>query len=76
MDFDKQKLLDECIMVIGGVALVEIHGKLYILGLGSSVHAIGGVPHTWTACSAGGNRPDGTVLEGKFTMFYEYEEPT
>ena len=37
---------------------------------------VGGVPHTWTACPAGVKLPDGSVSEGKFTMVYEYEEPT
>jgi hypothetical protein len=70
------KLIDERILVLHGVGMVEIAGSIYVVAPGSLVDAIGGVPHTWTACPAGVRLPDGTVSEGRFTMVYEYEEPT
>lgn len=76
MDPTKQKLVDERIMVLHGVGLVELAGKYYVVAPGSLVDAVGGVPHTWTACPAGVKLPDGTVSTGTFTMVYEYEEPT
>lgn len=76
MDMEKRRLIDERIMVLHGVGIVEIAGKLYVVAPGSLVDAIGGVPHTWTACPAGVRLPDGTISEGRFTMVYEYEEPT
>ncbi|KAK4553767.1 hypothetical protein LTR86_009265 [Recurvomyces mirabilis] len=76
MDASKQKLIDERIMVLHGVGLVEIAGEIFAVATGSLVDAIGGVPHTWTACPAGVMLPDGSVSTGKFTMVYEYEEPT
>ncbi len=76
MSSDTKKLVDERILVLNGVGLVEIAGKIYATAPGTLVDAIGGVPHTWTACPAGVQLPDGTVSTGKFTMVYEYEEPT
>lgn len=76
MSSDKKKLVDERILVLNGVGLVEVAGKIYATAPGTLVDAIGGVPHTWTACPAGVRLPDGSVSEGKFTMVYEYEEPT
>lgn len=76
MDASKQKLVDERILVLHGVGLVEIAGKIYAAAPGTLVDIIGGVPHTWTACPAGVKLPDGFVSTGKFTMVYEYEEPT
>lgn len=76
MDAEKKKLVDERILVLAGVGAVEIEGKVWITGPGTLVDAIGGVPHTWSACPAGVELPDGTVSNGKFTMVYEYEEPT
>ena len=76
MDASKQKLVDERILVLNGVGAVEIAGKIWITAPGTLVDAIGGVPHTWSAAPAGVKLPDGTVSNGKFTMVYEYEEPT
>lgn len=76
MDMNKTKLADERIMVLHGVGMVEIAGKLWVVAPGSLVDAIGGVPHTWTACPPGIKLPNGLVSDGKFTMVYEYEEPT
>ena len=76
MDASKKKLVDERILVLNGVGLVEIAGKIWATAPGTLVDAIGGVPHTWTACPAGVQLPGGIVSEGRFTMVYEYEEPT
>jgi len=76
MDAEKKKLVDERILVLHGVGAVEIAGKIYVTAPGTLVDAVGGVPHTWSACPAGVQLPDGTVSDGKFTMVYEYEEPT
>ncbi|RFU23854.1 hypothetical protein B7463_g12484, partial [Scytalidium lignicola] len=76
MDLERQKLLDERIMVLHGVGIVEFEGKLYAVAPGSLVNIPGGVPHTWTACPIGVKLPGGLVSTGSFTMVYEYEEPT
>lgn len=76
MDLKQQRLTDERIMVLHGVGMVEIAGELWVVAPGSLVDAKGGVPHTWTACPPGVKLPNGYVSEGKFTMVYEYEEPT
>lgn len=76
MDLEKRKLLDERIMVLHGVGLVELTGKLYVVGPGTLVDIPGGVPHTWTACPVGVKLPDGSISPGSFTMVYEYEDPT
>ena len=76
MDASKQKLVDERILVLNGVGLVEIAGKVWAVAPGTLADLVGGVPHTWTACPAGLRLPDGSVSQGKFTMVYEYEEPT
>lgn len=76
MDMKKTKLTDERILVLNGVGMVEIAGKLWVVAPGSLVDAVGGVPHTWTACPPGIKLPNGQVSDGRFTMVYEYEEPT
>lgn len=76
MDLEKRKLVDERIMVIGGVGIVEVAGELFVVAPGSLVDAIGGVPHTWSACPPGVKLPDGTVSTGTFTMIFEYEDET
>lgn len=76
MSSDRTKLVDERIMILHGVAMVEIAGEYFVVAPGSLVDTKGGVPHTFTACPAGTKLPDGTVSNGTFTMVYEYEEPT
>lgn len=76
MTIDKKSLIDERIMILHGVALVEIAGEYFAVASGSLVYTRGGVPHTFTACPAGVKLPDGSVSSGMFTMVYEYEEPT
>ena len=76
MRTDRSRLLDERIMVLHGVGMVEICGEIWVVASGSLADLPGGVPHTWTACPAGVRLPDGSVSEGRFTMVYEYEEPT
>lgn len=73
---DRSRLLDERIMVLHGVAMVEIAGEVWVTPPGTLADLIGGVPHTWTACPAGVKLPDGSISSGTFTMVYEYEEPT
>lgn len=73
---DRSRLLDERIMVLHGVGMVEIAGEIWVTASGTLADLAGGVPHTWTACPAGVRLPDGSVSEAKFTMVYEYEEPT
>ena len=66
----------ERILVLNGIALVELNGNIYIIAPGSLVTIRPGVPHTWTACPPGVKLPDGMVSDGKFLMVYEYEELT
>ncbi|KIV87797.1 hypothetical protein PV11_03319 [Exophiala sideris] len=79
----EQKFTCERIVVLNGVALVELNGEIYVIPPNSLVTIEPGVPHTWTACPAGVTVSDGAeegaqkvVSEGKFLMLYEYEEPT
>ncbi|KAK3071419.1 hypothetical protein LTR53_008661 [Teratosphaeriaceae sp. CCFEE 6253] len=76
MDAAKSRLVDERIMVLAGVGLVELAGEYYVVAPGSLVDAVGGVPHTWSACPAAVRLPDGTISDGTFTMVYEYEVST
>ncbi|KIW33261.1 uncharacterized protein PV07_00128 [Cladophialophora immunda] len=76
-----QKFVAERIVVLNGVALVELNGDIYVIPPQSLVTIAPGVPHTWTACPAGVSVPvpQGTtevVSQGTFLMLYEYEEPT
>lgn len=75
-DPSKQVLVTERILVLNGVALVELNGKIYIIAPGSLVSIAPGVPHTWNACPAGVRLPDGITSDGQFLMVYEYESPT
>jgi hypothetical protein len=72
----KPILVTERIMVLDGVAMVELNGSVYVIPPGSAVIISPGVPHTWTACPPGVKLPDGSSSEGKFCMVYEYEEQT
>lgn len=76
MDLQRQTFIDERILVLHGVGLVEIEGEYFVVAPGSLVDAVGGVPHTWTACPSGVSLPDGTISNGSFTMVYEYEDTT
>mgnify|MGYP001035926328 CR=1 FL=1 len=77
-------LVYERIFVVGGVALVELGGQIYVIPPMSLVTIAPGVPHTWTACPGGVNISKITGLRGteeiispgKFLMLYEYEEIT
>ncbi|KAK7219085.1 hypothetical protein V2G26_007088 [Clonostachys chloroleuca] len=77
-------LVYERIFVIGGVALVELGGKIYVIPPQTLVTIAPGVPHTWTACpkgvnlskNTGSNEKDEIISEGRFLMLYEYEETT
>lgn len=71
----------ERIVVLSGVALVELNGEIYVIPPQSLVTIAAGVPHTWTACPAGvqirGSRPEEQLTStGTFLMVYEYEDPT
>lgn len=82
----KRVMLHERIYVLGGTALVELGGELYVIPSGSLVTIAPGVPHTWTACPAGvtiskennetTENEGKKVSEGTFTMIYEYEDIT
>ena len=69
-------LIAERILVVGGVALVELNGEVLLAAPGTLVHIRPGVPHTWTACPPGVVLPDGTASDGRFLMVYEYSDPT
>ncbi len=74
-----RRFICERIVVLEGVALVELNGEIYVIPPNSLVTIGPGVPHTWTACPPGVTIAEGTlklVSEGKFLMLYEYEEPT
>jgi hypothetical protein len=80
----QQRFVSERILVLSGVALVEMNGEVYVMPPKSLVTIAPGVPHTWTACPAGVEPVDKTgnggsehrASEGRFLMIYEYEEPT
>ncbi|OAL37640.1 hypothetical protein AYO20_03147 [Fonsecaea nubica] len=79
-----QKFIAERIVVLNGVALVELNGTIYVIPPKTLVTIAPGVPHTWTACPAGVSVPvsrgAGAAAkvdsDGTFLMLYEYEEPT
>ena len=71
-----RRLVAERILVVGGVALVELNGEVLLAAPGTLVHIQPGVPHTWTACPPGVVLPDGTASDGRFLMIYEYSDPT
>ncbi|KIY04212.1 uncharacterized protein Z520_00905 [Fonsecaea multimorphosa CBS 102226] len=84
-----QKFIAERIVVLNGVALVELNGEIYVIPPQTLVTIAPGVPHTWTACPPGVSVPvsQGPTMttgdplqviqsEGTFLMLYEYEEPT
>jgi hypothetical protein len=72
----KRSLVTERILVLNGVAMVELSGTIYVVAPHTLVTIAPGVPHTWTACPAGVRLPDGLVSRGEFLMVYEYEEVT
>ncbi|KAH0847641.1 hypothetical protein AYO21_02929 [Fonsecaea monophora] len=82
-----QKFIAERIVVLNGVALVELNGTIYVIPPKTLVTIAPGVPHTWTACPAGVSVPVAggaaaaapaaqVYSDGTFLMLYEYEEPT
>ncbi len=71
-----RRLVAERILVLNGVALVELNGQVLIVPPLALVTIAPGVPHTWTACPPGVGLPDGTVSDGRFLMVYDYNEPT
>ena len=73
---ERRMLVTERILVLNGVALVQLSGAVYIIPPASLVSIAPGVPHTWTACPPGLKMPDGTISDGTFLMVYEYESPT
>jgi quercetin dioxygenase-like cupin family protein len=72
----KRIFVTERIIVLNGVALVELNGDIYVIPPTSLVTIAPGVPHTWTASPPGLELPDGFQSDGQFLMVYEYEEPT
>jgi len=89
-DVSKQKFVAERILVLNGMALVELNGQIYVIPPRTLVTIAPGVPHTWTACPPGISPAmafpeydadmltdmDRCVSDGKFLMVYEYEEET
>lgn len=75
-DGQREKLVTERILVLNGVALVQLNGLTYVIPSGALVTIAPGVPHTWTACPANVTLPDGEVSDGEFLMVYEYEDVT
>lgn len=89
-DPSKQKFVAERILVLNGMALVELNSEVYIVPPRTLVTIAPGVPHTWTACPPGVSPAtafpeydadmltdmDRCVSDGKFLMVYEYEEET
>jgi mannose-6-phosphate isomerase-like protein (cupin superfamily) len=49
----KQVFTAERILVLSGVALVELNGEIYVIPPKTLVTIAPGVPHTWTACAPG-----------------------
>jgi hypothetical protein len=82
----EQKFVGERIVVLNGVALVELNKEIYVIPPKSLVTIAPGVPHTWTACPPGVSIPSPKAegaetaapitSTGTFLMLYEYEEPT
>ena len=89
-DSSRQRFVAERILVLNGMALVEMNGQIYLIPPRTLVTIAPGVPHTWTACPPGVSPAtafpeydadmltdmDRCVSEGKFLMVYEYEEET
>lgn len=75
------KYVVEKIMVLGGVALAELAGEVYVIPPMTMVIIGTGVPHAWAACPAGldlqklGISDEQVVSSGQFTAFFEYEKP-
>lgn len=88
----EQKFTAERILVLSGMALVELNAEIYVIPPRTLVTIAPGVPHTWTACPSGvspatafpgydadmiaGEGLDRCVSDGRFLMVYEYEEET
>jgi hypothetical protein len=81
----EQRFVCERILVLSGVALVEMNGEVDVIPPKSLVTIAPGVPNTWTACPAEveplksmstDREGQGVVSDGRFLMIYEYEEPT
>ncbi|CZR68751.1 uncharacterized protein PAC_18650 [Phialocephala subalpina] len=60
-------LTSERILVLNGVALVELNGDIYVIPPKTLVHIAAGVPHTWTACPRGIQFSDAMKENGSFT---------
>lgn len=83
----EQHFTSERILVLNGVAMVELNGEVYVIPPRTLVTIAGGVPHTWTAAPKGVRIPAPSpsfsllssvpvVSDGTFLMVYEYEEVT
>jgi hypothetical protein len=58
-----QRFVCERILVLRGVALVELNGEVYVIPPKCLVTIEPGVPHTWTACPAGVNSAEAMGLD-------------
>jgi hypothetical protein len=84
----EQHFTSERILVLNGVAMVELNAEIYVIPPRTLVTIPGGVPHTWTAAPKGvrtppspsslssSERETGVESDGTFLMVYEYEEVT
>ncbi|KAJ9634998.1 hypothetical protein H2204_005953 [Knufia peltigerae] len=75
----ERRFICERIVVLDGVALVELNGERYVIPPKTLVSIAPGVPHTWTACPVGvtvGEGDASVTSKGAFLMLYEYEEAT
>ena len=58
------KFVTERILVLNGVALVELNGQIYVVAPRTLVTIAPGVPHTWTACPVGVKLPSNGEVTG------------
>ncbi|KAF7956398.1 hypothetical protein EAE96_003739 [Botrytis aclada] len=82
-DAKSRRYVVENILVLNGVAIVELGGEIYVIPPKTLVSIGSGVPHTWTACPSGldlqklGLSPDDQIVsDGQFLAVFQYEEPT
>ncbi|KIY02627.1 uncharacterized protein Z520_01092 [Fonsecaea multimorphosa CBS 102226] len=76
---NSRRFICERIVVLEGVALVELNGEKYVIPPKTLVSIAPGVPHTWTACPPGvtvGEGDGSLISQEAFLMLYEYEDAT
>ncbi|TGO32246.1 hypothetical protein BHYA_0335g00020 [Botrytis hyacinthi] len=82
-DAKSRRYVVENILVLDGVAIVELSGELYVIPPKTLVSIGSGVPHTWNACPPSldlqelGLSPDDQIVsDGQFLAVFQYEENT